>query len=173
MCFQTVDPNAAAQNYDWAAYYAAQGYDYSQYYNSPEYYAYYYGQQAASGYTDQQQAYSATPAQTSSAPSSVPVAGPSLPPDIKKKTLRVAAGEVWRDPTLADWPEDDYRVFVGNLGPEVTDADLNRSFSKYKSLQRVRVVMEAGPRGKSRGFGFLSFGDARDFLDAMKEMNGA
>jgi RNA recognition motif-containing protein len=96
----------------------------------------------------------------------------SMPSDLKKKTLRVAAGQVWTDPTLADWPDDDYRVFVGNLGPEVTDSDLNRAFSKYKSLLRVRVIMESGPRGKSRGYGFLSFGDPHDFLAAMKEMNG-
>ena len=29
-----------------------------------------------------------------------------------------AAGRVWTDETLADWPEDDFRIFVGDLGNE-------------------------------------------------------
>lgn len=106
-------------------------------------------------------------------PQAAPTAPVAVPTDFRAKTLRVAAGKVWKDPAMSDWPEDDYRVFVGNLGPEVTDGDLNRAFSKYKTLQRSRVVFEAGPRGKSRGYGFLSFGDARDFLSAMKDMNGS
>jgi hypothetical protein len=39
----------------------------------------------------------------------------------ENKTLRKAAGEVWEDKTMEDWPDNDYRVFCGNLGNEVND----------------------------------------------------
>lgn len=35
--------------------------------------------------------------------------------------FRKVAGEVWEDKTMGDWPENDYRVFCGNLGNEVND----------------------------------------------------
>ena len=34
-------------------------------------------------------------------------------------TMRIAGGEVWYDDTLDSWPKNDFRIFVGNLGPEV------------------------------------------------------
>ncbi|KAG1496659.1 hypothetical protein G6F53_012134 [Rhizopus delemar] len=33
----------------------------------------------------------------------------------KKNYVRVAGGEVWEDPTLADWDDQDYRLFAGDL----------------------------------------------------------
>lgn len=41
---------------------------------------------------------------------------------------------IWEDPTLEDWPENDFRLFVGNLGNEVSDELLANSFKKYKSF---------------------------------------
>jgi RNA recognition motif-containing protein len=87
------------------------------------------------------------------------------------KVLRTAAGEVWEDPTLADWPKDDYRIFVGNLGNDVTDEALRKAFSAYKSLGRVRVIRDK-KTGKTRGFGFVSLLDAKDYVLAMREMQG-
>ena len=58
----------------------------------------------------------------------------------KKKALpRVAAGERWLDATLAEWPENDYRIFVGDLGNEVNDDILAKAFSKYTSFQKAKV----------------------------------
>ena len=37
----------------------------------------------------------------------------------KKMYVRTSAGYNWEDPTLAEWPENDYRIFVGDLGNEV------------------------------------------------------
>lgn len=39
----------------------------------------------------------------------------------KRKFIRVEAGEQWEDPTLGEWPENDYRLFCGDLGHDVTD----------------------------------------------------
>ena len=36
----------------------------------------------------------------------------------KEGQLRVAGGETWIDDKLDIWPENDFRIFVGNLGPE-------------------------------------------------------
>ena len=33
--------------------------------------------------------------------------------------LRTAANEKWVDPTMTDWPENDFRIFCGDLGNEV------------------------------------------------------
>jgi hypothetical protein len=57
-------------------------------------------------------------------------------------TLRSIAGETWVDKTLDDWPKGDFRLFVGDLGNEVTDAILSESFRKYPSFQKARVVRD-------------------------------
>ncbi|KAJ2077808.1 hypothetical protein H4R24_004908 [Coemansia sp. RSA 988] len=89
----------------------------------------------------------------------------------KRRVVRMAGGQVWEDPQLDSWPTDDYRLFVGDLGPEVTSEMLEQAFGKFPSLQRTRVVCEK-KTGKSQGYGFISFGDADDFLAAWKEFNG-
>ena len=37
----------------------------------------------------------------------------------KDGQLRFAGGEAWVDDKMDVWPEGDFRIFVGNLGPEV------------------------------------------------------
>ena len=66
---------------------------------------------------------------------------------------------------------DDFRLFCGDLGNEVTEELLTRIFSKYSSLQNVKVVRDKRSN-KTKGYGFLSFKDSKDYLRAMKEMNG-
>lgn len=88
-----------------------------------------------------------------------------------RKTVRIAGGQVWEDPSLADWPDDDFRIFCGDLGNDVNDEVLTRTFNKYPSFQRARVVRDKRT-GKSKGFGFVSFREPADFIKAMKEMDG-
>ncbi|KAJ2711553.1 hypothetical protein H4R19_003194 [Coemansia spiralis] len=88
-----------------------------------------------------------------------------------RRVVRMAGGQVWEDATLDDWPTDDYRLFAGDLGPDVTSEMLEQAFGQFRSLQRTHVVMDKRS-GKSRGYGFLSFGDADDFLAAWKQFNG-
>lgn len=89
----------------------------------------------------------------------------------KKSYVRVAGGEVWEDPTLVDWDDQDYRLFAGDLGNEVTEELLYKTFSKYPSLIRTRVVRDSRTM-KSKGYGFISFKDPDDFVRAWREMNG-
>lgn len=70
---------------------------------------------------------------------SEPVA-PPMAPRQNKTFVRSAAEEVWVDETLAEWPENDYRIFVGDLGKEVTTEHLAKHFQIYKSFAKAKVM---------------------------------
>ncbi|GAB5592447.1 hypothetical protein Unana1_07347 [Umbelopsis nana] len=182
----TADDNST---YDWSQYYAQQGYDYSQYANSgyydqSQYYYdhstynnYYYPTTASSGVS--------TPSYGDASTPSAPKEGLPEPISIEElnrvsnrargkkqsKIVRTAGGETWEDQTLAEWDQNDFRLFAGDLGPEVDDEMLTRAFSKFPSFQKAKVVMDKRAV-KSKGYGFVSFKDADDFVRAWKEMNG-
>lgn len=75
------------------------------------------------------------------------------------------------DESLSEWGEDDFRIFCGDLGNDVNDELLTRTFNKYPSFQRAKVIRDKRT-GKSKGFGFVSFKEPADFIRAMKEMDG-
>lgn len=85
--------------------------------------------------------------------------------------MRKAAGTVWEDPSLETWPDNDYRIFCGDLGNEVTDDVLSNAFKKYPSFVKARVVRDKKTL-KSKGFGFVSIMNQDDFIKAMREMEG-
>lgn len=85
--------------------------------------------------------------------------------------MRTAGGQVWEDSSLAEWDDDDFRIFCGDLGNDVNDELLTRTFNKYPSFQRAKVIRDKRT-GKSKGFGFVSFKEPADFIRAMKEMDG-
>ncbi|XP_053408169.1 RNA-binding protein 42-like isoform X1 [Mercenaria mercenaria] len=89
----------------------------------------------------------------------------------KKKFIRMAAGTTWEDPSLGEWDPDDFRLFCGDLGNEVTDEVLARAFSKYSSFVKAKVVRDKRSN-KTKGYGFVSFKDPTDYVRAMREMNG-
>ncbi|XP_059143349.1 RNA-binding protein 42-like [Physella acuta] len=89
----------------------------------------------------------------------------------EKKFIRLAANTTWEDPTLAEWQQDDFRMFCGDLGNEVTDETLVRAFNKYPSFLKAKVVRDRRTN-KTKGYGFVSFKDPVDFTRAMREMNG-
>ncbi len=66
---------------------------------------------------------------------------------------------------------DDFRIFCGDLGNEVSDDTLIRAFSRYTSFKKAKVIVDKRT-GKSSGYGFVSFSDPNDFTRAMREMNG-
>lgn len=90
---------------------------------------------------------------------------------VDKKLVRHAAGETWVDETLAEWDDNDFRIFVGDLGNDCTDDMLTRIFSIYPSFKKAKVIRDKRT-SKSKGFGFVSLTDSKDFVRAMKEMNG-
>ncbi|RXG57731.1 RNA-binding protein 42 [Armadillidium vulgare] len=88
-----------------------------------------------------------------------------------KRNLRYAGGQVWEDQNLAEWDPDDFRLFAGDLGNDVTDELLHRYFCQYPSFVKAKVVRDKRTN-KSKGYGFISFKDSQDYIRAMKEMNG-
>jgi len=89
----------------------------------------------------------------------------------KKTVIRSAGGQTWEDDSLLTWDPNDFRIFCGDLGNEVTDDLLGKAFSKYKSFLKAHVVRDKRSL-KTKGYGFVSFKDPNDFVKAMKEMNG-
>jgi hypothetical protein len=88
-----------------------------------------------------------------------------------KKMIRMAGGQMWEDSSLLGWDTNDYRLFCGDLGNDVTDEVLNRTFGKYTSFQQARVIRDKRTN-KTKGYGFVSFKDPADFTKAIKEMDG-
>ncbi|KAB7505092.1 RNA-binding protein 42 [Armadillidium nasatum] len=88
-----------------------------------------------------------------------------------KRNLRYAGGQVWEDQNLQEWDPDDFRLFAGDLGNDVTDELLHRYFCHYPSFVKAKVVRDKRTN-KSKGYGFISFKDSQDYIRAMKEMNG-
>lgn len=88
----------------------------------------------------------------------------------------------WTDDSLLEWDPSHYRLFVGNLSPDVKEETLFNSFCQYSTLSKVKVPMEhakksssssAGVKGAvNKGYGFVSFSSADDYLKAFREMNG-
>lgn len=66
----------------------------------------------------------------------------------------------------------EFSLFVGDLSPIATEADLLSLFQKnYKSVKTVRVMTDP-ITGASRCFGFVRFGNEDERRDALGEMNG-
>ena len=103
--------------------------------------------------------------------------GPPPPPNAnnnkpKKPVVRMAAGTTWVDDSLSEWPENDFRIFVGNLGAEVTNQMLHDHFkSRYASVAMSKIVRDKD--NKSKGFGFVSFLQPLDCAKAIREQDQA
>ncbi|KAM7266636.1 hypothetical protein ACFE04_004533 [Oxalis oulophora] len=66
----------------------------------------------------------------------------------------------------------DLSIFVGDLAADVTDTMLLEKFSaKYPSVKNAKVVFDASS-GRSKGYGFVRFGNENERSKAMTEMNG-
>ena len=77
----------------------------------------------------------------------------------KRSFVRMQADATWVDPTLAEWPEGDFRLYVTDLGPEATDEMLAALFRRWPSFARARVVRDKHKPDKTKGYGFVSFLD--------------
>ncbi|XP_004499084.1 polyadenylate-binding protein RBP47C'-like [Cicer arietinum] len=66
----------------------------------------------------------------------------------------------------------DLSIFVGDLAPDVTDSLLHETFATtYPSVKAAKVVYDANT-GRSKGYGFVRFGDENERSQAMTQMNG-
>lgn len=87
------------------------------------------------------------------------------------KVYRKSGNEEWQDDSLADWPENDFRIYCCNLGNEVSEEILTNAFSKYTSFAKCKVVKDKKTE-KGMGYGFVSLLDCDDYVKAMREMQG-
>lgn len=88
-----------------------------------------------------------------------------------QKALRTAAGEIWEDPNLLEWPDNDFRLFVGDLGHDATDELLQNTFGRFTGYNMARVVKDKRT-GRCKGYGFVSFAKPEGMIQAMKALNG-
>jgi RNA recognition motif-containing protein len=57
------------------------------------------------------------------------------------------------------------------LGNDVNDDTLAKAFMKFPSFMKAKVIRDKWTK-KTKGYGFVSFKDSQDFMQAMREMNG-
>ncbi|CAL9747896.1 unnamed protein product [Musa acuminata subsp. burmannicoides] len=81
----------------------------------------------------------------------------------------------WASFSMGDKHSDlasDHSIFVGDLASDVTDTILQETFvTKYSSVKGAKVVVDAHT-GRSKGYGFVRFGDENEKKLAITEMNG-
>lgn len=67
------------------------------------------------------------------------------------------------------------KLYVGNLPFSSTEADVEALFSSYGEVVDVKIITERDT-GRSRGFGFVTFGSQKDAEEALTlnghDMNG-
>ncbi|XP_050225069.1 glycine-rich RNA-binding protein 3, mitochondrial-like isoform X1 [Mercurialis annua] len=63
------------------------------------------------------------------------------------------------------------KVFVGGISGKTNGDDLKKAFSKYGSVVEARVITQR-ETGKSKGFGFVTFGDSESAANAIDSLNG-
>ena len=63
------------------------------------------------------------------------------------------------------------KLYVGNLAFETTENDLQDLFEKHGTVKEVHLMMDK-MTGKSRGFAFVTMGDATQGNAAMSALNG-
>lgn len=77
---------------------------------------------------------------TFKAPLPPAVVAPPQVPRQDKIFVRKAADETWVDETLQEWPDNDYRIFVGDIAKEVSTEMLAKQFQHYASYAKAKVI---------------------------------
>lgn len=91
---------------------------------------------------------------------------PSTEQNFRLNWATLGAGERRNDDT------PDYTIFVGDLAADVSDYILQETFKTvYPSIKGAKVVTDR-TTGRSKGYGFVRFGDESEQIRAMSEMNG-
>jgi cold-inducible RNA-binding protein len=63
------------------------------------------------------------------------------------------------------------KLYVGNLAFETTENDLQDLFQQHGTVSQVNLMMDR-MTGKSRGFAFVTMGDATQGNAALSALNG-
>lgn len=63
------------------------------------------------------------------------------------------------------------KLFVGGLSWNTKDDGLRAAFERFGAINEAKVILDRDT-GRSRGFGFVTFGSPEEARKAMEEMNG-
>ena len=63
------------------------------------------------------------------------------------------------------------KLFVGGLSWNTTDDGLRAAFEQFGQVTDAKVITDR-ETGRSRGFGFVTYGNAEDAQSAIAQMNG-
>jgi RNA recognition motif-containing protein len=63
------------------------------------------------------------------------------------------------------------KLYVGNLGYEVTDSDLSKMFEAHGTVESAQVIMDRDA-GRSKGFGFVEMKTDQEAQAAIAALNG-
>jgi RNA recognition motif-containing protein len=63
------------------------------------------------------------------------------------------------------------KLYVGNLGYEVTDSDLSKMFEAHGTVESAQVIMDRDA-GRSKGFGFVEMKTEQEAQAAIAALNG-
>jgi cold-inducible RNA-binding protein len=63
------------------------------------------------------------------------------------------------------------KLYVGNLAYDVTNADLEKLFEPFGTVQSAQVIMDRDT-GRSKGFGFVEMGSDQEAQAAIAGLNG-
>jgi RNA recognition motif-containing protein len=64
------------------------------------------------------------------------------------------------------------KLYVGNLGYNATDADLQRLFGAHGTVESAQVINDRDT-GRSKGFGFVEMTSAAEAEAAIAALNGS
>ena len=64
------------------------------------------------------------------------------------------------------------KLYVGNLSWQTTDEGLREAFARFGNVTDARVITDR-ETGRSRGFGFVTFGQDEEAANAVTGMDGA
>jgi len=63
------------------------------------------------------------------------------------------------------------KLYIGNLSFDVTEDELEKSFSKFGEITSVTIIKDS-VSGRSKGFGFVEFSDENGAKTAKDGMDG-
>src|SRR5215475_6104753 len=63
------------------------------------------------------------------------------------------------------------KLYVGNLPYNTSEEDLRNLFSQYGNVESVAVITDR-ETGRSKGFGFVEFGDDTEARNAISALSG-
>ena len=64
------------------------------------------------------------------------------------------------------------KLFVGNLGYNVTENDLQDAFAQFGTVAEVNLMIDR-MSGRSRGFAFITMGTGEEAQAAIQALNGS